>query len=95
VDTDECELCAEYDKAIKETEYKPLACPHCNEPLEGALDLSLSFRDVVGETNVVGAGPFEYTDLFQCYSCKKFFMLKPVPIIWNANHDIYYRRAPT
>jgi hypothetical protein len=97
MDNDECEVCAEHTKAMKETEYKPLVCPHCGESLgdDGFLTL-FSDKQVIGETNAINnLGPFEHTDLFQCDNCSQFFILKPISIIWNANHDIYYRRAPT
>lgn len=92
---DECEICEVHNEAFKEVEYTPLSCPNCNNTLSenGYLYLFMNgLGTVIADT--YDKGPFIKTDLFSCNHCKQNFILRAKPVIWNANHDIYYFNPP-
>jgi hypothetical protein len=90
----ECRICAAHDKATKEVEYKPPSCPNCGVSLgqDGILSLFSHAKTVIADE--YDKPPFEHTEIYSCDNCRANFTITAVPVIWNANHDIYYRRHP-
>lgn len=89
-----CEVCAAHDKALEDTPYKALSCPNCGTSLgeNGMLSLWSEITTVIADT--YDRGTFEKVDIYKCHTCGTHFTLTAVPVIWNANHDIYYRHHP-
>ncbi len=79
---DECDLCALHDAYNISME-----CPKCHS----AIYPDYNNMKVVGETN----GPQDdeemyFIPVYHCDDCGTTLGLFPIPIIWSANHDVYY-----
>ncbi len=88
-----CDCCYLHNMADKKLKDEIL-CPRCDKPL---IKGHIYEEDYV----VVGEANYYYKDhrigkyqIYHCDNCKKsregLYVLMPIPIIWNANHDIYY-----
>lgn len=84
-----CLVCEVHDKANQLPE--SIRCPHCNYINQEEDEIVALEFDVIGETNGydpehnIGKYP-----MIQCNSCSDYYALMPQPVIYNANHDIYY-----
>ena len=76
--------------------YRPL-CPDCGKPLEPGGSSGCGYA-VVSEVNYANPeGEISYSQLWHCgddecagKTTNKNFAMIPIPITYNANHDIYY-----
>jgi hypothetical protein len=89
---EDCGVCKLHEEAYKVL--KPI-CPHCNEHiiLDGVLEdtIEVDSISVVGETNGYSTDQnVELMPIRKCTKCNKYIAFKLIPIIYNANHDIYY-----
>jgi hypothetical protein len=90
----ECELCDAHSKAHKELPVT--TCPNCGKDISHSLDRYLVTNSVdykiVGEDNSVDVGEqwFARVPVIDCRHCGQHIALWPTPIIYNANHDVYY-----
>lgn len=87
-----CQICYTHQKAYEkfDEEYTdeinvlPI-CPKCGERIVHE-DLH-----VISEVNYSNPdGEIGYYPVFYCHSCQEYFAYMPIPITYNANHDIYY-----
>lgn len=93
-DSDRCEICEIHKKANQETEITPLSCPNCHKDLviDGFLYIMETGKAIIADT--YDKGPFIKTSLFACLDCDTNFIIEIKPVIWNANHDIFYFNHP-
>jgi hypothetical protein len=89
---EDCGVCKLHEEAYKKL---TSVCPHCNTPikLDGVLEDTIEVDDivVVGETNGYNRDQnVELMPIRKCKKCSQYIAFKPIPIIYNANHDIYY-----
>lgn len=93
IDEEACDCCSLHEKAY-EILKDEILCPKCNKPLkEGGAGYGGFI--VVGEANFydkchnIGKYP-----IYHCDNCgedyRNLYALMPIPITWNANHDIFY-----
>ena len=96
---EECNICHLHKKAeklLQDRNVVKITCPHCNESIDCDWDNFDPYGhdiQIVGETNMnmyddneeINACP-----IGQCSKCGERFAFMPTPIIYNANHDIYY-----
>jgi len=65
-------------------------CPKCGKPLE-LCSTNYCIGNVVGGTNSLSSDQeFFMSNFWHCPDCDQSYAMYPVPIEWNANHDIYY-----
>lgn len=84
---DDCDVCLLHDEASNKMDDK-LTCPRCSKLIDGE-NLESDIR-LVGEINVYTEGQnIENMVVCRCPECKEHIGFKPIPIMWNANHDIY------
>ena len=88
---DECALCylhAAFAKFAADRELlQQLPCPKCDE----AIDIRDPKWVTIGETDeVVPEKRLEYLPLVHCDACRTNYGMFLAPVIYNANHDIYY-----
>lgn len=101
-----CEICYTHDKAYEffKKDYKvdtivptPI-CPYCGKYLERRHNWTdEDGNSIVSEVNYSNPeGNIGFYSIWECKICKdkynndQIFALIPEPIVWNANHDIYY-----
>lgn len=98
-----CDVCAitvqanDYDPLMEpDGQLGSIACPYCGSAVMSWKDANIA---VVQETNT--SDPNQYVvavPIVECHNCKPYarhFALYPTPIIYNANHDIYYTGGST
>lgn len=85
--TDEdCRVCKAHETAYGII--SSVCCPSCNKPLDEYLHKE---EVLVGETNVgEDSEIIEMMEVATCNHCGKRLAFKPIPIIYNGNHDVYY-----
>jgi DNA-directed RNA polymerase subunit RPC12/RpoP len=87
---DDCEVCTLHDIArdmLRET----MQCPHCGKHVSvDKIEYNGEFN-IVGETNYYSENQnIENMLTIECPHCNMFIGFKPIPLIYNGNHDIYY-----
>lgn len=73
-------------------------CPKCGKPMYRRYSWTdMHGNAVVSEVNYSKPdGEIGYYSIWECSECKdshdneQIYALMPIPITWNANHDIYY-----
>lgn len=93
ISEDECDVCALHDKA-QEVLNDEILCPRCDKPLKGG-GAGYNGFVVVGSHNAYDKDePIGKYPLYHCNDCgndfQELYALMPIPIKWNANHDIFY-----
>ena len=90
---DACDVCTLHEKA-NELLNDVILCPKCNKPLkEGGAGYDgfvvVGERNGYGKDDLIGKYP-----LYHCDACgndyQELYALMPIPIKWNAGHDIFY-----
>jgi hypothetical protein len=88
-----CDLC---DAHVQAQTALPdeVACPHCGAALDVYNITAMAAVDgltVVSETNRKSETQrFTKLPVDRCSKCNEYIALRPIPVIYNANHDIYY-----
>jgi DNA-directed RNA polymerase subunit RPC12/RpoP len=87
---DECSVCYLHEIAYKKiSNYIP--CPHCKVNIDVDTMYSNIETIVVGDHNGYTVGEnIQTMPYLNCPHCDKPIAFKPIPIIYNSNHDIYY-----
>ena len=99
-----CEICYTHQKAYEklsgvniETEIPKPVCPICGGPLSRRFNWTENGSDIVSEVNYSNPeGEIGFYSIWECGNCKdnydntQLYAMMPIPIAWNANHDIYY-----
>lgn len=103
---DACEVCTlyqlfyeKYQKLVTEemqhtcnqlaTVVVPL-CPKCNKPLHSGTSYGYTEGVVGGSNSIEEKEEMQYCQLWHCTDCDQDYAMMPIPIEWNANHDILY-----
>lgn len=87
----ECEVCYLYDEAYKILDGY-LICPHCGEKIEEFKYFipEIDYYTVEEKSTHGVVKGVHYIPVETCPKCSGKIGFKPIPIIYNANHDIYY-----
>lgn len=66
-------------------------CPKCDKPLSpGTSHFGHTVGSVGGSNTVDETEEMQYCQLWHCEECDQDYAMMPTPIVWNANHDIFY-----
>lgn len=88
---DECEVCYLHDEAYKVLDGY-LICPHCGEKIEEFKYFipEIDYYTVEEKSTHGAVKGVHYIPVETCPKCSGQIGFKPIPVIYNANHDIYY-----
>lgn len=95
-DDETCGTCVGW-KAAQDQLPDILYCPNCHQGMEDG-DVMSSAAVCLGQEKVaIGEGNvdprvqhYAKLPLAQCHACDRLYTLMPIPVTWNANHDVYY-----
>lgn len=63
-------------------------CPKCDNPLSPGTSYGYAAGPVGGSNTVDETEEMQYCQFWHCEGCNQDYAMMPIPITWNANHDI-------